>query len=105
MRSQSDDRKRRYDAKRAVTQPWRAWYRSPEWKKIRAEVLKRQPICNICRKAKSDTVDHVRKHGGDRVKFFAGPFQGVCASCHNGPKQAWEKGNTRPIGVDGWPTQ
>lgn len=98
------DRKQRYDAKRQATQPWRSLYSTKEWKRIRAEVLARQPVCRICRKAKSDTVDHVQKHGGDRIKFFAGPFMGLCASCHNSHKQSWEKGNTRPIGPDGWPT-
>lgn len=96
--------KQRYDAKRAGTQPWRSWYKTAEWKRIRAEVLKRQPICNICKKANADTVDHVRKHGGDRVKFFAGPFQALCAHCHNTIKQSWERVGKPVVAADGWKT-
>lgn len=97
------DRKQRYDAKRQATQPWRSLYSTKEWKRIRAEVLARQPVCRICRKAKSDTVDHVQKHGGDPVKFFTGKLQALCAKCHNGVKQSHEKTNKSAIGLDGWP--
>lgn len=99
------DRKQRYDAKRQATQPWRSLYRTKQWREIRAGVLARHPICNICKKAKADTVDHVERHFGDPVKFFRGPFQALCAHCHNSIKRAWEQGKKRIIGADGWPDQ
>lgn len=95
--------KQRYDAKRQQAQPWRSLYNTSQWKKIRAEVLKAQPVCRICRRAKADTVDHVQRHGGDPAKFLKGPFQALCKHCHDTHKQSWEKGNAKPIGLDGWP--
>lgn len=96
--------KQRYDLKRRKEQGWRGWYNTARWREIRARVLAEQPICRICQKARSQVVDHIEKHGGDRRKFFAGPFWGLCKACHDSHKQRWEKGNSRPIGPDGWPT-
>jgi len=98
-------RQQRYDAKRRAEKPWRALYKTERWKEIRRIVLKEQPICNICRKARADTVDHVERHFGDPVKFFRGPFQALCAHCHNSIKRSWEQGKKRTIGADGWPDQ
>ena len=95
---------RAFDAKRRESQPWRSLYSTARWRAIRKAVLEAQPICRICNTAKSDTVDHVEKHSGDPVKFYAGPFQALCALCHNSLKQSWEKGRSQPIGLDGWPT-
>lgn len=49
--------------------------------------------------------DHVDPHRGDEVKFFSGPFQSLCADCHDTDKQRIERGGkARPvIGADGWP--
>ena len=98
-------RSRRHDERRRITQPWRALYRTPRWRATRQRVLAAQPICAICRKARSTVCDHKHRHGGDPVKFFAGPFQGLCQPCHDRIKQRWESQNgaAPPIGLDGWP--
>ncbi|MCJ2010440.1 ATP-binding protein [Methylobacterium sp. J-092] len=35
--------------------------------------------------------DHVEPHRGDVERFWAGPFQSVCAHCHNSHKQRQER--------------
>ena len=61
-------------------------YNSARWKQIRKEHLIDEPLCREC--AKQDKhklgshVDHINPHNGDEKKFFAGPFQTLCLSCH-----------------------
>jgi hypothetical protein len=49
--------------------------------------------------------DHVEPHRGDLDKFWSGPFQSLCAECHNVDKQRIENGSdAKPfVGLDGWP--
>ncbi|MCJ2010442.1 ATP-binding protein [Methylobacterium sp. J-092] len=35
--------------------------------------------------------DHIEPHRGDVDRFWAGPFQSVCATCHNRHKQRQER--------------
>lgn len=37
--------------------------------------------------------DHI-EHRGDNATFWTGPFQSLCATCHNSTKQRMEKGGT-----------
>jgi 5-methylcytosine-specific restriction endonuclease McrA len=48
--------------------PKRAWRSSFRWQKLRAEHLKRQPVCVHCGTTQNLTVDHIRsvRAGGDR---------------------------------------
>lgn len=68
----------------------------PEWKKIRARVLARDPICKLCDLRPSTHCDHIvaktDEHAEDRL-------QGVCATCH-GLKSSAE-GNTAPRATEG----
>jgi 5-methylcytosine-specific restriction enzyme A len=54
-----------------------------------------------CGRIESDTsllvCDHVEPHGGDVVKFWAGPFQTLCKRCHDGEKQRLEHLSKRSI--------
>jgi 5-methylcytosine-specific restriction endonuclease McrA len=72
--SSKRERDRRYDAKRRIEQPWRALYRTREWRKLRAEQLRREPWCRM-HAAKGEQVgashvDHIEAHRGDPALFF-----------------------------------
>jgi len=57
-------------------------YRGLAWQRMRALVLREQPVCAACRRAPSVDVDHIvalRDGGsGDR-----GNLRGLCRSCHS----------------------
>lgn len=61
-------------------------YNSKRWKVIRKAQLEAEPFCRShARRGQlviATDVDHVNPHNGDVVKFFAGPFQSLCHSCH-----------------------
>ncbi len=63
----------------------RAFYNSPEWRKVRAYVLAQEPLCRECKAAGRVTsateVDHVRavKDGG--APFDPDNLQPLCLSC------------------------
>ncbi len=61
-------------------------YNSTRWKRIRAAQLKEEPCCRECAKkgqrVRATEVDHIEPHKGDPIKFFAGPFQSLCHTCH-----------------------
>jgi 5-methylcytosine-specific restriction endonuclease McrA len=89
---------------RRSTEPWRAWYGTARWQRLRWSVLVRDRFaCRICNRRLADTsqlvCDHVEPHHGDRRRFWAGPFQTLCKPCHDGAKQAAERapgGGSRP---------
>ena len=93
MRGNRQQQRRDYDKRRDM-QPWRKWYRTASWLAIAAAQLRIEPLCRFC-KAKGRIIaatvcDHVERHNGDPVKFWNGPFQSLCASCHSGEKQRME---------------
>lgn len=97
-----------YDKMRRASQPWRAWYSTKDWHRIRGRQLKVEPYCRMCAEARVETpattVDHIKPHRGDRYLFFAGPFQSLCTRCHNSIKQRAEKiGYSSAVGEDGMP--
>jgi len=64
-----------------------------KWRKIRAMVLRRDPICKACGDAWSKEADHIvpkRKGGRDSLDNL----QGLCKSCHS-RKTAGESGGFR----------
>lgn len=100
--------RRLYDDRRAKDEPWRAWYRTSQWQGIRRRQLAASPLCEMC-KAKDRIVPatvchHAEPHRGDPERFWGGPFQSLCAPCHDGPVQAREKsGVTKGVTADGRP--
>ena len=91
-------------------QPYRRWYKTARWQRLRAAQLQAEPLCAMClpRITAATVCDHTDPHRGDEIKFWNGPFQSLCAPHHNGDKQRIEKGGTPrglPPGVDadGWP--
>ena len=85
-------------------------YRTARWLRIRAWQLEREPLCAYCARrgvTKVATVcDHVDGHpaGETQTKFYAGPFQSLCASCHSSTKAREETGKgEKGCDAAGWP--
>src|SRR5687768_5517539 len=89
-------RNREYDARRTQEQPWRAWYNTTRWRRLRKYQLTSEPHCRMCatrgQLTRATVCDHVLPHRGREDIFWNGPFQSLCAECHNRDKQAIEKG-------------
>jgi 5-methylcytosine-specific restriction enzyme A len=67
----------------------RAWYQTPEWRAIRARVLREQPRCAgrgdglACGRLTTD-VDHTIPHRGDRRLFLDREnLRAKCHACHS----------------------
>jgi len=81
---------------RDETQPWRRWYKTSRWQKLRWSVLVRDGFqCQKCQRIDGDTsrlvCDHVEPHRGDETLFWSGPFQTLCKGCHDSVKQSEER--------------
>ena len=65
------------------------------WQRFRAAYLAEHPWCVACERigitTPAEHVDHVVPHKGDVGRFWAGPFQALCPSCHS-KKTASETG-------------
>ena len=87
----------------AMRQSKQRLYKTPRWRSIRRQQLRLQPLCKLCADrgliVAAEVCDHVTPHKGDELLFFNGPFQSLCASCHNGAKQSLER-TGRLRGVD-----
>lgn len=88
--------------------PWLRWYGLARWQQIRQWQLTQEPLCRMCLEidvvTEANTVDHITPHRGDEEKFWSGPFQSLCPSCHSRHKQAEERGkNVVRYGASGWP--
>ncbi len=62
-------------------------YNNSRWRALRSAWLQEHPLCAACEKAGRVTAgtvcDHIAPHKGDPVKFWSGPFQTLCATCHS----------------------
>ncbi len=91
------------DQERAALVPWRAWYNSARWKRLRMEVLEAALFtCQWlgCGRVEGDTAllvaDHVVPHRGDEALFWdRGNLQCLCKDCHDTHKQRWERRGER----------
>lgn len=91
------DRSRQRDA----SQPWRAWYKTARWQKLRLDVLSRDGW--TCQKTgvalvgkypapNSPVVDHIIPHRGDPDLFWdQANLQAVSKQYHDSEKQRLEK--------------
>lgn len=63
------------------------------WQRFRLAWLADHPLCRECEEkdlvVEATDVDHIIPHRGDPVRFWLGPFQSLCGSCH-GRKSARE---------------
>ncbi|AGH31329.1 hypothetical protein TVVG_00035 [Tetraselmis viridis virus SI1] len=103
-----EDQNRAHDARRRAQKPWRKWYSTTRWRRLRRAQLRRQPYCVICRaqgKSRFATVaDHVKAHRGDPHLFWFGELRSVCEEHHNRDSQIKDtKGYDLTIGEDGFP--
>ena len=82
---------------RDATQPWRRWYKTAAWQRLRWEVLVAAGfVCAACGRIEPDTsrlvADHIRPHRGDPDRFWArANLQCLCKACHDIDKQAAER--------------
>ena len=83
-----------------------------KWQQARAAFLAipENVLCRFCerqgRVTPATVVDHIEPHKGDWALFWdRGNWQPLCKRCHDGTKQAQEKGGKAAIGVDGWPIE
>jgi 5-methylcytosine-specific restriction endonuclease McrA len=88
---------------------YRQWYGSGRWRKLRAQVIKANPWCVMCKAAhisrQATIVDHIRPHRGDESLFWdVRNLQPICKPCHDGAKQAFERSGKirQQVGLDGW---
>lgn len=76
--------------------PWRAWYRTARWARLRTKVLVRDAYtcrrCGATRNSPELVADHIKPHRGDPVLFWCGEdgLQTLCSPCHGGAKQRQE---------------
>jgi 5-methylcytosine-specific restriction protein A len=83
---------------RAEASPWRAWYNTTRWRKLRIAIFKRDLFtCQWpgCGRVEGNTslliADHRRPHRGDERLFWdEGNLQTLCKPCHDGAKQRAE---------------
>jgi len=80
-------------------EPWRAWYKTVRWRRLRWAILVRDlftcqmPECGRLIANASDLVaDHIKPHRGNETLFWDETnLQTLCRWCHSGPKQAEER--------------
>lgn len=68
-------------------EPGRRFYFTTRWKKLRAAVLRREPLCRACEQAGRTTaatdIDHVVRHRGNPALFWSvDNLQPLCGPCH-----------------------
>lgn len=85
------------EAGRTEAAPWRSWYTTRRWRRLRWECLSRDEFtCQRCGRLEGDTsklvADHKAPHRGDPDLFWGlHRLQTLCAPCHSGAKQREER--------------
>ena len=77
--------------------PWRKWYKTAEWQRLRWECISAALFtcvrCSRIYQSPDLVADHIQPHRGDRALFFEPTnLQCMCATCHNREKQREERG-------------
>lgn len=78
-------------------QPWRKWYRTSRWRRLRWAVLVRDHFtCQRCKVVEADTsclvANHKRPHRGDERLFWdERNLETACKPCHDGAIQREER--------------
>jgi 5-methylcytosine-specific restriction enzyme A len=86
------------DRARQAVAPWRAWYKTKAWQRLRWQVLVRDLFtCGMCgwvgaAETRRLVADHKVAHRGDEGRFWdpAGIWC-LCKDCHDGAKQSAER--------------
>ncbi len=98
------------DRRSPEAEAYRRLYKTARWQHIRKAQLTKRPVCERCRKRGRVTIATVCHHVDRDSKanpetFFAGPFESLCAPCHDSDAQGEEaRGYSTAIDADGWPT-
>jgi 5-methylcytosine-specific restriction endonuclease McrA len=84
------------DKSRNQLAPWRAWYKTTRWTKLRQTILLRDLYtCAMCGRIASTgmVVDHIKPHRGSAALFWSeANLQVLCGSpCHSKHKQQQER--------------
>lgn len=98
------------DQARAVSEPWRAWYHTKRWSRLRWSVLVRDRFtcqhkgCGLIISKTSDLVAHHKvRHRGNPVLFWDDAnVECVCRACHDGPIKAAERAGWYGGGMPGF---
>ncbi|SES05786.1 HNH endonuclease signature motif containing protein [Rhizobium sp. NFR03] len=91
------------------TRPWRKFYDTARWKRMRTHQLTLEPLCRFCLEAEDVTaanvVDHITAHKGSEDLFFdPDNLQSLCAPCHDRIKREIERGkDVIRFDAAGWP--
>lgn len=100
------------DRRSPEAQAYRRLYKKARWQGkhgVRAQQLKKQPLCEMCLKAgritQATICDHVDPKSKDtEATFYKGPFQSLCKPHHDGAKQREEHlGYSAAVDISGWP--
>ena len=66
---------------------YRKLYENERWRRLSKAHRTANPYCAECarqgRVTLADVTDHIEPHRGDEQKFWLGPFESLCARCHN----------------------
>lgn len=85
------ERNRKLDEYRRTEQPWRRWYSTARWRRIRQAQLDAHPLCTMCkaegRVTEATVCDHAIAHRGDEKLFWYGPFASLCKHHHDSDAQ------------------
>lgn len=84
------------DRNRDQLAPWRSWYKTTRWTKLRQTILVRDLYtCRMCGRIASTgmVVDHIEPHRGSEALFWdERNLQVLCGSpCHSKHKQQQER--------------
>lgn len=78
-------------------QPWRKWYKTARWQRLRWSVLRRDLFtCQKCKRIEPDSsqlvADHKIRHGGEELLFWnIANLWTLCKPCHDSWKQRLER--------------
>lgn len=97
----------RIERERDASAPWRRWYKTARWQKLRMKILIRDLFtCQMagCGRIEGDTsklvCDHIDAHRGDERKFWdEANLQCICKHCHDSLKQSEEQATLHQRGV------
>lgn len=80
---------------------YHSMYESQEWRKRRAQFLKKYPRCFVCG-APATIADHIIPHRGDLTLFYDdNNLQPMCQSCHSRKTMKENNNFHRPNGQGG----
>lgn len=77
--------------------PWRAWYKTTKWQRLRWQVLVDATFtCAMCKRIDGRSAqlvaDHIKPHKGDEALFWdRANLQCLCKPCHDSDKQSAER--------------